>query len=49
MTNKSTLHLRNLKFPLTETSNFLNGLSPSVINKVFKTNDCPYDLEIQEY
>ena len=44
MANESTIHIRNLKFLLTETYNFLNGLSPPIINEVFQRNDCPYDL-----
>ena len=44
MANESTIHIRNLKFFLTEVYTFLNGLSPPIMNEVFQTNDCPYDL-----
>ena len=44
MTNESTIHIRNLKFLLTEVYKFLNGLSPPITNEVFQTNDCLYDL-----
>ena len=44
MANKSTIHIRNFKFLLTEVYKFLNGLSPPIMNEVFQTNDCPYDL-----
>ena len=44
MANESTIHIRNLKFLLTEVYKFLNGLSPPIMNEVFQTNDCPYDL-----
>ena len=44
MANKSTIHIRNLKFLLNEVYKFLNGLSPPIMNEVFQTNDCPYDL-----
>ena len=44
MANESTIHIRNLKFLLTEVYKFLNGLSPPVMNEVCQTNDCPYDL-----
>ena len=44
MVNESTMHIRNLKFLLTEVYKFLNDLSPPIINEVFQTNDCPYDL-----
>ena len=44
MANKSTIHIRNLKFLLTEVYKFLNGLSPPTTNEVFETNDCPYNL-----
>ena len=44
MANESTTHIRNLKFLLTEIYKFLNGLSPTIMNEVFQTNDCPYDL-----
>ena len=42
MVNKSTIHIRNLKLPLTEIYKYLHGLSPPSINEVFQTNDCPY-------
>ena len=51
MTNESTIHIRNLKFLLTEIYKFLNGLPPPplppptpIMNKVFQTNDNNYDL-----
>ena len=44
MANESTIHIRNLKFLLTEAYKSLNGLSPPIMNKVFQTNNCPYDL-----
>ena len=48
MANESTMGIRNLKFLITEVYKFLNGLSPPLINEVFQTNDCPYDLRNQE-
>ena len=44
MANESTIHIRNLKFLVAEVYKFLNGLSPPIMNEVFQTNDCPYDL-----
>ena len=44
MINESAIHIRNLKFLLTEVYNFFNDLSPPIMNEVFQTNDCPYDL-----
>ena len=44
MANESTIHTRNLKFLLTEVYKFLNGLSSPIMNEVFQTNDCPYEL-----
>ena len=44
MANESTIHIRNLKFLRTKVYKFLNGLSPAIMNEVFQTNDCPYDL-----
>ena len=44
MANESTIHMRNLKFLLTEIYKFLNGLSPPIMNEVFQANDYPYDL-----
>ena len=44
MANESTIHVRNLIFLLTEVHKFLNGLSPPIMNEVFQTNDCHYDL-----
>ena len=47
MANKSTIHIRNLKFLLTEVYKFLNGLSAPllpIMNEVFQANDCPYHL-----
>ena len=44
MTNESTIHIRNLKFLLTEVYKFLNGLFPPIMNEVFQTNNCLYDL-----
>ena len=35
MANESTIHIRNLKFLLTEVYKFLNGLSPPIMNEVF--------------
>ena len=43
MANESVIHIRNLKFLLTEVYKFLNGLSPPIMNEVFQTNDCTYD------
>ena len=47
MNNESTIHIRSLKFLLTEVYKFLNGLSPQIMNEVFQTNDCPHDLRNQ--
>ena len=44
MANQSTIHIRNLEFLFTYVYNFLSGLSPPIMNEVFQTNDCPYDL-----
>ena len=44
MANETTIHIRNLKFLLTEVYKFLDSLSPPIMNEVFQTNDCPYDL-----
>ena len=44
MINESAIHIQNLKFLLTEVYNFFNDLSPPIMNEVFQTNDCPYDL-----
>ena len=44
MANESTIHIRNLKFLLSEVYKFLNRLYPPVMNEVFQTNDSPYDL-----
>ena len=44
MANESTIHIRNLNFLLTEVYKFFNGLSPTIINEVFQTNYCTYDL-----
>ena len=44
MANESTIQIRNLKFLLTEIYKFLNGLSAPIMNAVFQTNDCPYEL-----
>ena len=44
MANGTTIHIRNLKFLLTEVYKFLNGLSPSTVNEVFQASDCPEDL-----
>ena len=44
MTNESTIHIRNLKFLLTEIYKFLNGLSPPIMKEVFQLNDYPYNL-----
>ena len=44
MANESTIHIRNLKYLLTAVYKFLNGLSPPIMNEVFQTNDCPFDL-----
>ena len=48
MANESLIHNRNLKFLLIEVCNFLNGLSPPIMNEVFQTSDCPYDLRNQK-
>ena len=37
MANESTIHIRNLKYFLTEVYKFFNGLSPPIIDKVFQT------------
>ena len=39
MANESTMHIRNLQFLVTEAYKFF-----LIVNKVFQTNDCPYDL-----
>ena len=44
MANESAIHIRNLKFLLTEAYIFLNVLSPPIMNEMFQTNDSPYDL-----
>ena len=44
MANESTIHIRNSKFLLTGVYNFLNSLSPPIMNEVFQTNDCLYGL-----
>ena len=44
MANGTTIHIRNLKFLLTEVYKFLNGLSPSTVDEVFQASDCPEDL-----
>ena len=44
VTNKTTIHIRNLKFLVTEIYKFLNGLSPPIMNEVFQINECPYNL-----
>ena len=44
MENGTTIHIRNLKFLLTEVYKFLNGLSPPTVNEVFQASDCPEDL-----
>ena len=44
MTNETTIHIRNLKFLVTEIYKFLNGLSPPIMNEVFQINKCPYNL-----
>ena len=44
MANESTIQIRNLKFLLTEIYKFLNGLFAPIMNAVFQTNDCPYEL-----
>ena len=44
MTNETTIHIRNLKFLVTEIYKFLNGLSPPIMNDVFQINECPYNL-----
>ena len=44
MANERTIHMRHLKFLLTEVYKILNGLSPPILNEVFQTNDCLYDL-----
>ena len=44
MTNETTIHIRNLKFLVTEIYKFLNGLSPPIMNEVFQINECPYNL-----
>ena len=44
MAIESTIHIRNLKFLLSEVYEFLNGLSPPIMNEVFQINNCPYDL-----
>ena len=44
MANESTTHIKNLNFFLTEIYKFLNGLSQPIMNEVFQTNDCSYNL-----
>ena len=44
MKNESTIHIRNLKFVLTEIYKFLNGFSPPIMNEMFQTNDCSCNL-----
>ena len=44
MANENTIHIRNLKFLLTEVYKCLNSLSPPIMNDVFQTIDCPYNL-----
>ena len=39
MANESTVHIRNLKFLVTEVYKFLNGLSSPIINEMFQTNE----------
>ena len=39
MANESTIHMKNLKFLLTEVYKLLNDLSPLIMNGVFPTND----------
>ena len=39
MANESTIHMKNLKFLLTEVYKLLNDLSPLIMNGVFQTND----------
>ena len=39
MANESTVHIRNLKFLVTEVYKFLNGFSSPIINEVFQTNE----------
>ena len=41
---KASIYIGNLKFLLPEIYKLLNGLSPPIMNKVFQTNDCSYDL-----
>ena len=41
MAYESTMHIRNLKFLLTKVN-----LSPPIMNEVFQTNNCPYNLRI---
>ena len=45
MTNESTIHVRNLKFFITEVYKIINGLSPPIMNEVFQTNDCPLQFK----
>ena len=44
MTNETTIHIRNLKFLVTEIYKFLNGLSPPIMSEVFQINEYPYNL-----
>ena len=44
MANENTIDIRNLKFLLTEVYKCLNSLSPPIMNDVFQTIDCPYNL-----
>ena len=44
MTNKTTIHIPDLKFLATEIYKFLKGLSPPIMNEVFQINKCPYNL-----
>ena len=42
MKTQYTLEIK--KFIATEVYKFLNGVSPPIMNEVFQTNVCPYDL-----
>ena len=44
MTNETIIHIRNLKFLVTEIYKFFNGLSPLIMNEVFQIKECSYNL-----
>ena len=44
ISNEIAIHIRNLKFLVTEIYKLLNGLSPPIMNEVFQINEYPYNL-----